>query len=195
MLLLDDRRGRPAAAATFMSEAAACPPAASCIVALLCVAMPLSLLQISEQQNDQALEVAVGGKIIVALGCNRSTGNTWSIVPPLPAELREDGASGYNAPPRPGAWGEEVFTFLAARPGSARLRMSYARPDDPAAKPGRTFGVIINVRGEGTADEDPPSRAKATSKSSAKKAPSPPAKKPATEKSAAKTTSKKSSKR
>ena len=54
--------------------------------------MPTSLLHISEQQNDQALEVAVGGKIIISLGCNRATGHAWSVQQPLPAEL-----SGYLA--------------------------------------------------------------------------------------------------
>lgn len=129
--------------------------------------MPTSLLHISEQQNDQALEVAVGGKIIISLGCNRATGHAWSVQQPLPAELRPDGEATYNAPPptRPAAWGEEVFTFLAARPGSARLRMAYALADQAPAKGGRTFGVIINVRGDAAVEDDAPVPRTAATKS------------------------------
>ena len=149
--------------------------------------MPPTLLQISEQQNDQALEVELGGKVVVSLGCNRSTGQSWRVVEPLPGELHADGESGYNAPPptRAGAWGEEVFTFRAAKAGSARLRMAYGT-EDAAAKPGRTFGVIINVRGEGGDEEVVTAPRKAAP---AKKAAAP-AKKAAAKKSATKKSAK-----
>ena len=131
--------------------------------------MAPSLLQLTEQQNDQALEVAVGGKIIIALGCNRATGHGWSIAGVLPRELRADGDPRYNAPPpsRPTAWGEEVFTFVAATPGSARLRMAYGASDAP--RPSRTFAVIINVRGDAASPEaEAPARGAASSKPAAK---------------------------
>jgi len=167
--------------------------------------MPAPLLQLTEQQNDQALEVALGGKVIIALGCNRATGHAWSIVQPLPAELRQDGDAQYNAPPagRPAAWGEEVFTFAAVHPGSARLRMAYARQEEPSPRPGRTFSVIINVRGSldgaetpaatrGASSTTPPTGAPARKSAASKKtaAARAPAKKSAAKKAPAKKTPK-----
>jgi predicted secreted protein len=62
--------------------------------------MTSPLLQLTEQQNDQALDVAQGGTIIVSLGSNHDTGHAWTLAAPVPSELKQDGEPRYDAPPR-----------------------------------------------------------------------------------------------
>jgi predicted secreted protein len=127
--------------------------------------MTSPLLQLTEQQNDQALDVAQGGTIIVSLGSNHDTGHAWTLAAPVPSELKQDGEPRYDAPPpRMGAWGREVFTFVAAAPGSAKLRLKYARASDNGAPSSRTFSIILNVRGNGAMiiDDEPAPRPRKT---------------------------------
>jgi predicted secreted protein len=127
--------------------------------------MTAPLLQLTEQQNDQALDVAQGGRVIVSLGSNHDTGYAWTFAAPVPSELKQEGDTRYDAPPpRMGAWGREVFTFVAAAPGSAKLRLKYARASDNGAAPSRTFSIILNVRSNGSmiVDDEPAPRPRKT---------------------------------
>ena len=115
--------------------------------------MAAPLLQLTEQQNDQALDIEQGGRVIVSLGSNHDTGQAWTLAAPVPSQLQQEGEPRYDAPPpRMGAWGREVFTFVAAAPGSAKLRLKYARASDNGVRPARTFSIILTIRGERITD-------------------------------------------
>jgi inhibitor of cysteine peptidase len=106
-----------------------------------------SEVKVTDKQDGQDVRVAKGGKLIVTLDSNRTTGFAWKVAdaaaPPLAAQVdqRYDAQSG-----PPGTGGTEVYTFTAASAGNAILRLTYQRSFEPATTPpGRTFTLKVTV--------------------------------------------------
>ncbi|HXH21183.1 MAG TPA: protease inhibitor I42 family protein [Dehalococcoidia bacterium] len=107
-------------------------------------------LHLTAKDNGRTFDIAKGGEIMVVLSSNASSGFSWAVLEPLPDQLRLQGEPEYVPPrgasPAAGAPGEQVFTFRAAKSGTAELRLSYRRPFDSSAAPAETFAATIVVR-------------------------------------------------
>ena len=106
-------------------------------------------VQLGEADNGRALTVAKGGTVVVSLPSNPSTGFSWAMTGPAPAELEQQGEPKYLPPvattPAVGAGGTEVFTFKAKATGTATLELGYARPFEKGVPPAKTFKVTVTV--------------------------------------------------
>jgi len=107
-------------------------------------------LQLTDADDGGSFEVAAEGTVIIALPSNPSTGYSWAIVAPEPANLELDGEPKYvpagSTTPVAGAGGTEVFTLKATDTGEAALKMEYRRPFEPDVPAEQTFNVTITVR-------------------------------------------------
>jgi inhibitor of cysteine peptidase len=106
-------------------------------------------VQLGEADNGHTVTVAKGGTVIVALPSNPSTGFSWAVIPPQPAQLELHGEPKYvptvSTTPVVGAGGTEILTFEAKSTGTATLRLGYARPFEPGVPPEKTFEVTVTV--------------------------------------------------
>jgi inhibitor of cysteine peptidase len=107
-------------------------------------------VQVTDADDGGSFEVAVDGTVIVALPSNPSTGYSWAIVAPEPANLELEGEPKFvpagSTTPVVGAPGTEVFTLKATSTGTSILSMAYSRSFEPGATPEKTFTVTVEVR-------------------------------------------------
>jgi predicted secreted protein len=107
-------------------------------------------LHLTAPDSGKTFDIANGGEIMIVLSSNISTGYSWGVVDPMPAQLEMIGEPRYVPPgstqPVPGAPGEQVFTFKATKSGTAELKLAYSRPFEPGSAPERTFSATIIVR-------------------------------------------------
>lgn len=104
-------------------------------------------VQVTQDDNGRTVELAVDGRLIVAVPADRDGGYSWSVVEPGPVLLELEGEPRYVPPgstsPATGAAGTEVFTFEARQAGTADLGLAYARD---GGSPEQTFSVIVRIR-------------------------------------------------
>ncbi|HVW29774.1 MAG TPA: protease inhibitor I42 family protein [Polyangiaceae bacterium] len=101
---------------------------------------------IDESANDSFVEVARNDSIDVQLGENATTGFRWRVkatgAPVL--ELADD-RTAPGPKNRPGASGSRRFRFRAAVPGSATIKLVYARRVPANAPPAKAFVLRVRV--------------------------------------------------
>jgi inhibitor of cysteine peptidase len=106
-------------------------------------------IQLSESDAGRQIVLAKGGKLLVALPSNPSTGFSWAVSRPMPSVLRQEGEPRFvpagSTLPVVGAGGTEVFTFTAVQTGTSNLELEYRRPFE-AVPPARTFSIDVVVR-------------------------------------------------
>jgi len=104
-------------------------------------------LRLGDTDNGKTFEVAEGGKVIITLESNPSTGFAWKVEIPAEPQLVLKGEPVYVAPtPTPemvGAPGKQVFTFEAKTKGTAVLQLAYVRS---SGAPDRLYEVTITVK-------------------------------------------------
>src|SRR5207247_1182785 len=98
-------------------------------------------VNVTDKQDGQDVRLAKGGKLIVTLDSNQTTGFAWKVAEGATPALAAQYNQRYDAPSGPpGTGGTQVYTFTAASAGSATLRLTYQRSfDPPSTPPGRTF--------------------------------------------------------
>ena len=102
------------------------------------------------QNVERALNVSSGGSFAVMLCSNPTTGFEWE---PAeigdPAVLRETGHRYVSPddikPPRPGAAGQEIWTFEALQAGQSTISIAYSRPWEGGEKATWTFALTVVV--------------------------------------------------
>ena len=102
----------------------------------------------TEKESGQEVRLARGGKLLVTLESNRTTGFAWKLADGATPVLAAGYEQRYDAPQTGliGAGGTEVFTFTAASPGTATLRLTYERSfDPPGTPPARTYTLKVRV--------------------------------------------------
>jgi inhibitor of cysteine peptidase len=94
------------------------------------------------------IEVEAGEEFSIALASNRTTGYRWQLVTPLDEQIVKPVGSEYVAPAasRPGAGGEEVWTFRAVGPGKTEIALQYVRPWETGVAPAETARYVVVVR-------------------------------------------------
>jgi inhibitor of cysteine peptidase len=107
-----------------------------------------SEVQLADGDIGATVRIAEGGRLVIALSSNPSTGYRWLAVSP-PDILLQEGEPRYVPPgstsPVLGAPGTEVFTFRAEHQGTVQLMLDYRRQSeaDPSAK---TFQVVVEIK-------------------------------------------------
>ena len=119
--------------------------------ALMCVAGCNGwglIIWLDADDNGSTLSIPVGGKIVVRLASNPTTGYDWELVE-LDTTVVEDTAVTYVPDPVPpglvGSGGTAVWQFTAVGEGETALRLEYRRPFEPEADPEDVFEVNITV--------------------------------------------------
>ena len=103
--------------------------------------------------SGKTLKAAVGDLVLIKLQANPSTGFAWSAADQAKGsavKLRSRKfltASQMSAEirPMPGQGGQTTFTYRVVNTGKATISLSYRRPWDEKAKPGKTFTVTIEA--------------------------------------------------
>lgn len=97
--------------------------------------------------SPSGTEVRAGQEFTITLDSNPTTGYQWQLGKPLDENIVKLVSSKYKGPvtSKPGAGGEEGWTFRAEGTGKAEIALKYVRPwekDMPAAKE-QTYEVIV----------------------------------------------------
>jgi inhibitor of cysteine peptidase len=101
---------------------------------------------VTEKEDGKTVQVPVGGNLLVRLASNPSTGYQWEGGELQITCLEAVGRPSYEGPgiDMPGAGGTQVFTYVAVKPGTARLSFHYARPWEKKA-PAKAFAVNVTI--------------------------------------------------
>ena len=102
------------------------------------------------QHVERALDVASGSSFAVMLCANPTTGFEWE-----PAEIGDPAVLVQTSrryvspedenPPRPGAAGQEIWTFEALQAGESTISIDYSRPWEGGEKATWTFVLTVSV--------------------------------------------------
>ncbi len=123
----------------------------------LCVAGLLPLLAgcvppvtATADNNGQNVKAVVGGRLVLSLASNLTTGFDWKITAIDPAILKQVGESTYkqdtSAPGKIGVGGTRIWNFDVKAAGSTTLTLEYRRAWEPASEPaGKTFTITVEV--------------------------------------------------
>lgn len=107
-------------------------------------------VQFTDSDNGASVKLRSGGKLVISLESNPSTGFAWVIAEPTPAALESQGDPEYLPPggatPAVGAAGTEVFTFKAASAATAELTLEYRRGFEPEVPAEKTFSVTVEIQ-------------------------------------------------
>ncbi|MBN1270500.1 MAG: protease inhibitor I42 family protein [Kiritimatiellae bacterium] len=101
---------------------------------------------LTEEQNGNRVELAVGGTLEIALPGNPTTGYSWDCTADeTPVLLLAE--PDYRPDSRAiGAGGRFIFRFRATAAGESTLRLVYRRPWEKDTPPLKTYEVTIAVR-------------------------------------------------
>jgi inhibitor of cysteine peptidase len=112
-----------------------------------CSAESAAPIQLTAKDDGSTQIVAVGREIEITLESNPTTGYTWNLDGPLPAQLEQVGAAEYTSESTAlGGGGSEVWTFKAVSAGEGELSLKYARSFEPTASPAETFQITVLVQ-------------------------------------------------
>ena len=128
-----------------------------CVVALLVVGCgaqerpaeprgPLEV-EVTGSASGASTSLVVGDVLVIELESNETTGYQWSFVEADPAVLTAPDGQEYTPPSEamPGAPGTSVWRFTAKAAGQTTVKLAYARPFEPDAKPAETFTLTVLV--------------------------------------------------
>jgi inhibitor of cysteine peptidase len=103
---------------------------------------------LTEANNGQPATIHVGGKVVVELQANPTTGYTWDVGEVDTNILKQVGQTEYNSSsttPMPGQGGTQTLRFQAIAPGTTTLKLIYHRPFETNTPPIQTYTVQVTV--------------------------------------------------
>ncbi len=98
--------------------------------------------------NGQPATIHVGGKVVVTLPANPTTGYTWDVGEVDTNILKQVGQTEYNSSsstPMPGQGGTQTLRFQAVASGTTTLKLIYHRPFEKNTPPIQTYTVQVTV--------------------------------------------------
>jgi len=112
-----------------------------------------SLVTIGDSDSGKTITVPKGGKLIVRLASNPTTGYQWQISSLDQEYLKPVGEPVYELPTtdRIGSGGTQVFTFITLKPGKTMLVLDYERSWEK--KPVKKFTVTILIGNSSSPDQ------------------------------------------
>jgi len=104
-----------------------------------------SLVTIRDSDSGKTITVPKGGRLIVRLASNPTTGYQWQISSLDQAYLKLVGGPVYELPTtdRIGSGGTQVFTFITLKTGGTVLVIDYERSWEK--KPAKKFTVAVQI--------------------------------------------------
>ena len=106
------------------------------------------VLRLNADDNGSTVSIPVGGRIIVSLEANPTTGYDWELIELDPAVVESTDVS-YVPDPAPPGWvgggGTAVWQFTALAEGETALRLEYGRDFEPEEDPADVFEITITV--------------------------------------------------
>ncbi len=103
-------------------------------------------LRLGPRDSGRRIEIRAGARFTVALRANPSTGYGWEVVETGAPVVRQVGDPTFVEDNREaGAGGTITFAFRAERPGTASLKLAYARPWEKDKEPADTFAITVAV--------------------------------------------------
>ena len=128
--------------------------AAVIFAAVFCTGCPTqppapTTLIVTEKDAGQAVQLAVGGKLVVNLNGNVTTGYNWEVSAVDAAVIKPTGSSykQNDAPPgMVGVPGVQSLAFVAVAPGQTTLQLAYSRPWEKGVAPAQSFQVSVSVK-------------------------------------------------
>ncbi len=103
---------------------------------------------LTQANNGQPTTIYVGGKVVVELPANPTTGYTWDVGEVDTNILKQVGQTEYNSSsstPMPGQGGTQTLRFQAIAPGKTTLKLIYHRPFEPNTPPIQTYTIQVIV--------------------------------------------------
>lgn len=123
----------------------------ACLKPLAVPALPaVPPVAVTESDNSKTITIAKDGKLEVTLPGNITTGYSWKMTGLEGDSIKPTGHPQYLPNPAPagrvGTGGQFVFKFNAAKPGTAKLTLAYARPWEKDTPPAQTFTLTVVVQ-------------------------------------------------
>lgn len=130
------------------------------MLAVLCVAgllplftgciPPWNITTVTAADNGKTVQGAAGGRLILSLATNPTTGFAWTITEIDPTMLEQIGESTFtpnpSTPGTTGTGGTETWTFDVEAKGSTTLTLEYRQAGQPTSEPAaQTFTVTVDV--------------------------------------------------
>ncbi len=103
---------------------------------------------LTEANNGQPTTIKVGGRVVVELDANPTTGFTWEVSNLDTSVLKQLGETEYkpaSSTPMPGSGGTQVLRFEAVAPGTTTLTLIYHRPFEKDVPPAKTYTIKVTV--------------------------------------------------
>jgi len=103
---------------------------------------------LTSANNGQPSTIKIGGRLVVELESNPSTGYTWEASNLDTSVLKQLGQTEYkpaSSSPMPGAGGTQILRFEAVAPGTTTLTLIYHRPFETNAVPAKTFTIKVII--------------------------------------------------
>ena len=103
-------------------------------------------VRVTSGEAGKEVKAKVGETVVIELDGNATTGYTWSEMPGLNESVLESKGNEYVARQRPGmvgGGGKAYFRYLVKAPGTAEIKLGYARPWEKENPPARLFNVKI----------------------------------------------------
>jgi inhibitor of cysteine peptidase len=104
-------------------------------------------MNLTEADNGQPATLYVGGKIVIELPANPTTGYTWEVGEMDTNILKQTGGTEYNSSSSTplGQGGTQTLRFQAIAPGRTTLKLIYRRPFEINTPPVRTYTIQVIV--------------------------------------------------
>jgi inhibitor of cysteine peptidase len=104
-----------------------------------------SLVTIGDSDSGKTITIPKGGKVIVRLASNPTTGYQWQISSLDQEYLRLVGEPAYDPSKtdRIGSGGTQVFTFITLKPGKTMLVLDYKRSWEK--RPIKNFTIAVQI--------------------------------------------------
>jgi len=104
-----------------------------------------TFVTIGDSDSGKTIAVPKGGKLIVRLASNPTTGYQWQISSLDQEYLKPVGEPAYelSKTDRIGSGGIQVFTFITLKPGKTMLILDYERSWEK--KPVKSFTVAVQI--------------------------------------------------
>ena len=129
-----------------------CLTTVSALVGTGCATRPVTHT-VTQADNGTTVNLSTGDYLVVHLESNPSTGyswqtpelNSWVIAPTKRPSFSPSNATNAEGQKLMGAAGTFTQEYRAVGPGTATLKLSYMRPWETNAEPGKTFDLTVVV--------------------------------------------------
>ncbi len=103
---------------------------------------------LTDANNGQATTIHVGGRLVIELEANPTTGYTWEVLNLDTSLLVQSGEIEYRSSslnPMPGQGGTQILRFQAVHPGTTTLQLIYHRPFETNTPPLQTYNLPLTI--------------------------------------------------